>query len=80
MLCLGCFGDGSLLLLKDPLCFSPCMLHNCRRCLAFCHQAGAAQVYKQQQAAVATEGSKETRFFEGAPAGTCCFQLPLCVA
>lgn len=23
------------------------------------------QVYKQQQAAVATEGSKETRFFEG---------------
>ena len=25
-------------------------------------------MYKQQQAAVATEGSKETRFFEGAPA------------
>ena len=36
--------------------------------------SGILQVYKQQQAAVATEGSKETRFFEGTlpPCQTSC--------
>lgn len=54
------------------------MRHNCHCCLGFADLAWTAQVYKQQQAAVATEGSKETRFFEGAPASTGCSQLLLC--
>ena len=37
---------------------SPCQMN--KRLQSCC-----VQVYKQQQAAVATEGSKETRFFEG---------------
>jgi hypothetical protein len=33
------------------------------------------QVYKQQQSAVATEGSKETRFFYGDPFHLACMHL-----
>ena len=55
------------------LCCLPAHLsHRCsailQPCLLLYNLAEVPQVYKQQQAAVATEGSKETRFFEGAPA------------
>ncbi len=57
----------ALCILIRPSCLPSSCLAWIALLVSQCAKDGElAQVYKQQQAAVATEGSKETRFFEGA--------------